>query len=157
VVRPPDDEPAARGPGAFTDLLHNHPASVPFYFLKPERDLVRTFVRGSEATRPLWGLDQLFAFATTIALDRLAALAPSSTAHDAVERVRAAGQGDSLNAEALPNLPPALFDLTALHPLLYDGSLDPGGKVERLLWGFDTIVLIPNATPAVYVEPLTDS
>lgn len=297
-------------PGSFTDLLRDHPASIPFYFLKPERDLVRSFVRGSEVTRSLWGLDQIFAFATQIALDRLKELAPTTTARSAVETVRIAGQGDSLDAEALPKLPPsmptplmaypsvafdtlrghfqdvpeaqrlldeittsipiyrtndtsnyrsnqmrarylrqnllrafhraqrghddapkvavkvgarhayrdrtpnnaldvgnlavalaqevdgtalnvavvcgpdseyrdfpagtsdcwsdtrsvfkpvlgdepALFDLTALHPLLHDGTLDPGGKVERLLWGFDAIVLIPNATPSSYVAPPT--
>lgn len=298
------------GSGTFTEFLRDQPASIPFYFLKPERDLVRTFVRRSEATEPLWGLDQLFAFATTIALDRLAELAPTPTARAAVERVRTAGEGDSLDAEALPNLPPALptplmayppvafdtlrghfpdvpeaqhlldeittsipiyrvndtnnyrsnqmraqylrrnllrafrraeqtstdppqvaikvggrhayrdrtpnnaldvgnlavalaqevdgtalnvavvcgpdsknqdfpagttdcwsdtrsvfkpmlgdkpalFDLTALHPLLHDGTLNPDGKVERLLWGFDAIVLVPNATPAAFVQPPT--
>jgi hypothetical protein len=299
-------------PGAYTSFIKEHPASIPFYFLKPERDLVQNFVQNSEAERPLWGLDQIFAFATTIALNRLAELAPTPDARSAVQHVRAAGKGDSLNAEALPKLPPAmptplmayppaafdtlrshfsevpearrlldeittsipiyrindtdnyrsnqmrarylrrnllssftraqqtkkdppqvaikvggrhayrdrtpnnaldvgnlavalaeetggtalnvgvfcgpnssyrdfpagtsdcwsetrsvfkpalndepaLFDLTALHPLLHDGTLDPNNGVERLLWAFDAVVLIPNASPSSYIAPPTGS
>lgn len=298
------------GDGAYTDFISDHPASIPFYFLKTERDLVRTFVRDSDAEQPIWGLDQMFAFATNIALDRLTELAPTPDARSAVRTVRAAGQGDSLDAEALPELPPAmptplmaypptafdtlrshfsdvpeaqhlldeittsipiyrtndtsnyrsnqmrarylrrnllssfeeaqqtsedppqvaikvggrhayrdrtpnnaldvgnlavalaeevdgtalnvaivcgpnsasrdfpagktdcwsekrsvfkplldetpvLFDLTALPPLLHDGTLDPKHEVERLIWAFDAIVLIPNATPASYISPPT--
>lgn len=298
------------GRGAYTDFIKKHPSSIPFYFLRPERDLVRNFVRNSQVEQPIWGLDQLFAFATAIALNRLEELAPTSDARTAVQNVRAAGQGDSLNAKALPNLPPAmptplmayptqafdtlrshfsdvpeaqrlldeittsipiyrtndtnnfrsnqmrarylrrnllssyqeaqqtsedppqvaikvggrhayrnrtpnnaldvgnlavalaektdgralnvavvcgpnstfrdfpagtadcwsekrsvfkpvlndepvLFDLTALHPLLHDGTLDPDDKVARLLWAFDAIVLIPNATPSTYISPPT--
>lgn len=299
--------------GSFTDFIREHPAAIPFYHLEPERDLAASFVRKSTAERPLWGLDQLFAFATTIALDRLEELAPTSDARAAVQAVRTAGQGDSLDAQALPNLPPGmptplmayppaafdtlrnhfsdvleaqqlldeittsipiyrtndtanyrsnqmrarylrrnllssfqqaqqtqqtsaspqqvaikvgarhayrdrtpnnaldvgnlavalaqkadgtalnvavlcgpgssyrdfpagtdacwsetrsvfepllneqpvLFDLTALHPLLHDGSITPNENVKRLLWGFDAIVLVPNATPSSFIAPPT--
>lgn len=297
--------------GAYTDFITEHPSSIPFYFLKPERDLVRNFVRDSEAEQPIWGLDQIFAFATTIALNRLTELAPTPGAQSAVQNVQAAGQGDSLDAEALPDLPPGLptllqaypsaafdtlrhhfsdvpeaqrlldelttsieiyrtndtdnyrsnqmrarylrrnllqayrraqqtsdkppkvaikvggrhayrdrtpnnaldvgnlavalaqetsgtafnvlvtcgpgsssrdfpagtadcwsdtrsvfkpmlndepvlFDLTALHPLLHDGPLDPDRQVKRLLWAFDAIVLVPDATPASYIQRPTN-
>lgn len=49
-----------------------------------------------------------------------------------------------------------LFDLTAVHPLLHEGSLDPPPRVERMLWGFDAVVLVPNAQPAPLIAPIIE-
>jgi hypothetical protein len=294
---------------SFTSFVKRHPAIVPFYALKPERDLVRNFVRQSDAERPLWGLDQIFAFATDLALNRLSELASSPAARRAVAKTRAIGQADSTTAPTLSGLPPSmptplmvypraafdtldayfqgvseaqrlldelaisteiyrvndadnyrsnqirarylrrnlqrqyqraetsqkdppqvaikvggrhayrdrtpnnaldvgnlavalaersggtalnvmvvcgpnstsrdypagttdcwsehrsaftpglgegptLFDLTAIHPLLHEGSLDPPPRLERMLWGFDAVVLVPNAQPSSLIAPI---
>lgn len=57
--------------------------------------------------------------------------------------------------EALAQDEAVLFDLTALHPMLHDGLLTPSGDLERILWAFDAIVLIPNAQPAQPIAPPT--
>lgn len=296
---------------AFTAFIERHPATIPFYALKPERDLVRNFVRQSGAKRPLWGLDQIFAFATDLALDRLAELAPTPDARQAVAKTRAIGQADSTSAPALSRLPPSmptpltvytatafdtldtyfkgseeaqrlldemaistkiyrvndthnyrsnqirarylrrnlrreyesaethqedppqvaikvggrhayrgltpnnvldvgnlavalaersegtalnvavfcgpnstardyptgttdcwseqrapfkaalgngptLFDLTAIHPLLHEGPLDPPPQLKRMLWAFDAVVLVPNAQPSALIAPIIE-
>ena len=296
---------------SFTAFINRRPAAIPFYALQPERDLLRNFVQRSEAERPLWGLDQIFAFATDLALDRLSDLAPSPAARRAVARTRAIGQADSTTAPALRGLPPSmptplmvypraafdtldayfqgvreaqrlldelaisteiyrvndtdnyrsnqirarylrrnlrsgyedaaarqddapqvaikvggahayrdrspnnaldvgnlavalaehsggtalnvmvacgpnstardypagttdcwsehrsafrsalgdgptLFDLTAIHPLLHEGPLDPPPRVERMLWGFDAVVIVPNAQPSSLITPIIE-
>lgn len=45
-----------------------------------------------------------------------------------------------------------LFDLTAVHPMLHEGRLDLGDRLEDFFWGFDAVVLVPNATPAEYLS-----
>ncbi len=294
---------------SFTSFMKRRPATVPFYALRPERDLVQSFVRQSSTERPLWGLDQIFAFATDLALDRLAELAPTPDARRAVARTRATGQADSTTAPSLSGLPPSmplpvsvyppaafdtldtyfrdidegqrlidelaistqiyrvndtnnyrsnqirarylrrnlrrqyqhaqsrtddapqvaikvggahayrdrspnnaldvgnlavalaersggtalnvavfcgpnstardfpagtmdcwsdhraplraalgdgptLFDLTAIHPLLHEGPLDPPPRVERMLWAFDAVVLVPNTQPSILIAPI---
>jgi hypothetical protein len=57
--------------------------------------------------------------------------------------------------EALAQDEAVLFDLTALHPMLHDGTLAPGSDMERILWAFDVIVLIPDAQPALPIAPPT--
>jgi hypothetical protein len=296
---------------SFTSFVERHPATIPFYALQPERDLVHNFVRQSDAERPLWGLDQIFAFATDLALDRLAELAPTVEARRAVAQTRASARSDSTTDPALARLPasmptplmvypraafdtldayfqgvqeaqrlldelalsteiyrvndtnnyrsnqirarylrrnlrrgyenaeefqadapqvaikvggahayrdrtpnnaldvgnlavalaegsggtalnvmvvcgpsstardypagttdcwsehrapftsalgdgPTLFDLTAIHPLLHEGSLAPPPRFERMLWGFDAVVLVPNAQPSSLVAPIIE-
>lgn len=296
---------------AFTAFVKRRPATIPFYALQPERDLVRTFVQNSSAQRPLWGLDQIFAFATDLALERLAELAPTPRARRIVEETRAAGRADSTDHPDLQGLPPSmpvpvsvfprvafdtlqtrfqgieeaqrlldelaisteiyrlndtdnyranqirarylrrnlqrqyrqaearqddapqvvikvggrhayrdrtpnnaldvgnlavalaeksggtalnvavvcgpnstaqdypagttdcwsdqrapftealdgeprLFDLTALHPLLHDGTLDPSPSLKRMLWAFDAVVLVPNARPSPLIAPIIE-
>lgn len=297
------------GPAAYDAFIEQYPAAIPFYNLKPERDLLQQVVAHSDNDAPLWGLDQIFMFATSLAFDRLEALAPSAEARAAVREVRAAGKtksaedprlqelparmppplsaysppafdslrshfegigeaqrllkelaisariyrlndtdnyrsnqirarylrdnlrrpalqahassddapqivikvggyhafrgltpnhaldvgnlavalarmmgGEALNivigcgpgsksttfpagtgdcyrlgesfAEALGNQP-GLFDLTAIHPLLHDGTIAAEGRLEDFLWAYDAIVLIPNATPAEPITPPT--
>lgn len=294
---------------AYDAFISQYPAAVPFYNLKNERDLLHQVVAHSDNDAPLWGLDQIFMFATSLALDRLEALAPSEDARSAVQAVRAAGKTKSAEDPRLQKLPdtmpppisvytpaafdtlrshfervdeaqrllaelatsteiyrlndtnnyrsnqirarylrdnlrrpalqvyassdtipqivikvggyhafrgltpnhaldvgnlavalarmmggealnvaigcgpgsknttfpagtgdcyrlgapfaeaigdqPALFDLTALHPLLHDGTITAEGRLEGFLWAYDAIVLIPNATPAEPIVPPT--
>ena len=300
-----------RGPDTYAAFIEDRPAAIPFYSLRQEADLVQNFVRRSNAKNPLWGLDQIFAFATDLALDRLAALAPSPDARRAVAKVRTHVQSDSVTDPALQRLPssmptplplyswaafdtlgtsflgvseaqrlldelatsariyrlndtnnyhsnqlrarylrsnlqrqydraaknqtdppqvaikvggrhayrgitpnnaldvgnlavalaqrtggtalnvvivcgpnsksrdypagtsdcwsehrsafksalddgPTLFDLTAIHPLLHEGPLDPPPKLERMLWGFDAVVIVPNAQPSTLIAPIIE-
>jgi hypothetical protein len=297
------------GKEAYDAFITQHPAAIPFYNLQGERDLLLQVVQHSSADRPLWGLDQIFAFSTDLAFDRLEELAPSAAARSAVQSVREASATQTAHDPRLQNLPPslppplpvytaaafdtlrphfegideaqtlltelatsatiyrlndtdnyasnqlrarylrdnlwrrfdeareatedpprivikvggfhayrgrtpnnaldvgnlavamaeamggealnvavlcgpgsqsttfpagtsdcwsdrlgddfralahdeaALFNLTALHPMLHDGTLTPGGDLESLLWAFDAIVLIPNAQPAQPITP----
>lgn len=293
---------------AYDALVKEYPAAIPFYNLKTERDLLHQVVAHSDKEQPLWGLDQIFMFATAWALDQLEELAPSEAARAGVQAVRAAGDAQSSEDPRLQELPdtmpppletytpaafdtlrshfegideaqrllaelatsaeiyrlndtdnyrsnqirarylrdnlrrpalqahaasdeapqivikvggyhafrgltpnhaldvgnlavalarmmggkalnvaivcgpgsrntqfpsgtgdcfrpitkpfaaamqeePALFDLTALHPLLHDGTVTPEGPLEDLLWAFDAVVLIPNAQPAEPIVP----
>ena len=293
----------------FTSFIERRPATVPFYALESERDLVRNFVHQSDAERPLWGLDQIFALATDLALDRLIELAPTADARRAVKNTRAFVQSQSASDPALKKLPPSmptplsvlpqiafdtlqtdfegveeaqrlldelaisteiyrvndtdnyrsnqirarylrqnlrreyedaeanrddapqvaikvggahayrdrspnnaldvgnlavalaersggtalnvavfcgpnstardypagttdcwsdmrapfkaalgegptLFDLTAIHPLLHEGPLDPSPRIERMLWAFDAVVFVPNAQPSTFIAPI---
>jgi len=51
---------------------------------------------------------------------------------------------------------PLLFDLTALHSLLHEGTLDPPPRLERMLWAFDAVVLVPNAQPSSLIAPIIE-
>jgi len=97
-----------RGDGTYAGFIESRPATVPFYNLQSERDLVRQFVRNSASERPLWGLDQIFAFAPDLALDRLAKLAPSAETRRAVAKTRTAVRSDSASDPALKGLPPSM-------------------------------------------------
>lgn len=114
------------GKEAYDALVKDYPTAVPFYNLKPERDLIHQVVEPSEKDRPLWGLDQIFAFATSLAFDRLEELAPSAAARSAVQEVRAAGEEQPADDPRLQNLPssmppplsvyaPAAFDTLRSH------------------------------------------
>lgn len=109
------------GKGAYDAFVKQYPAAIPFYTLKTERDLVHQVVHHSENDRPLWGLDQIFAFATSLAFDRLEALAPSAAARSAVQEVRAAGRSRSAEDPRLQNLPPGLpTPLSVYSPAMFD-------------------------------------
>lgn len=105
-----------RSDGAYNSLIETYPSAIPFYSLRPERNLVENVVRNSPHARPLWGLDQIFAFATTIALDTLKSLAPSPRARSAVERVRVAGQPHSAEDPELQNLPSSMPAPLTVYP-----------------------------------------
>ena len=109
---------------SFTSFIERRPATVPFYALQSERDLVRRFVQSSASEHPLWGLDQIFAFATDLALDRLAELAPTPEARQAVARTRAIGQADSMRAPALSKLPPSMPTPVSVYPRAAFDTLD---------------------------------
>lgn len=113
-----------RGSATYTGFIERRPATVPFYNLKSERDLVRRFVRNSASERPLWGLDQIFAFATDLALNRLGELAPTPEARQAVARTRAIGQADSMKAPALSKLPPSMPTPVSVYPRAAFDTLD---------------------------------
>lgn len=89
-----------QGVAAYNRLIAKYPAAIPFYNLRSERDLLAQFVERGERNRPLWGLDQIFAFAGPIAFDRLEALAPSARARRSLDTLRARFAG-SAEAEAL--------------------------------------------------------
>ena len=75
--------------------LREHPLSVPFYGWEEEWRLLAQVVRGSEATEPLWGVDQLFAFAPSWSLARLAELAPTPEAEERVASLQAEPEGEA--------------------------------------------------------------
>lgn len=41
----------------------------------------------------------------------------------------------------------------ALHPLLHEDKIDPAPELERMLWAFDAVVLVPNARPSSLIAP----
>ncbi|MFB6231610.1 MAG: hypothetical protein ABEL04_10690 [Salinibacter sp.] len=73
-----------KGPAAYNRLVRKYPEAIPFSNLRPERALIAGFFGRSEKPRPLWGLDQIFAFAGPLALGRLETLAPSPRARRCV-------------------------------------------------------------------------
>jgi hypothetical protein len=110
-----------KGKAAYDALIEDYPAAIPFYNLKPERDLLHQVMANSENEQPLWGLDQIFAFSTALAFDRLRDLAPSASARSAVEAVRAAGEQRSAEHSDLQYLPPGLPpSLSVYDPTTFD-------------------------------------
>ena len=96
------------GVGAYNRLIAQYPTAIPFYNFKAERNLVRQAVRGSGADNPLWGLDQIFAFSTEMALDRLQELAPSPEARAVINDVRKAGLKRTAEDPRLQSLPSSI-------------------------------------------------
>ncbi|PAU95786.1 hypothetical protein CK503_01625 [Aliifodinibius salipaludis] len=89
---------------AYNRLIAKYPNAIPFYNFKAERDLVYEFMAHSDAESPLWGLDQVFAFTTDMAFDRLEALAPDSSTQKLVREVRAeTGSVDDPRLKKLPD------------------------------------------------------
>ena len=109
------------GQAAYNRLLRTYPEAIPFYNLRPERDLIARFVDRSERRRPLWGLDQLFAFAGPLAFDRLEALAPSAQARRSIDTIRAAGADQKATDARLQQLPPSVpTPITVYPPATFD-------------------------------------
>ncbi len=109
------------GRAAYDAFIEQHPAAIPFYNLKTERDLLHQVVSQSDEAQPLWGLDQIFVFATEWALNRLMALAPSEAARSAVEAVRAAGDAKSAEDPRLQKLPDTMpAPLSVYTPAAFD-------------------------------------
>ena len=110
-----------KGTAAYNRLLRAYPEAIPFYNLQPERDLLARFVDRSERQRPLWGLDQIFAFAGPLAFDRLEALAPSARARRAIDTIRAAGADQKAKDARLQQLPPSVpTPITVYPPVTFD-------------------------------------
>ncbi|MGM0547044.1 MAG: hypothetical protein ACQEST_10010 [Bacteroidota bacterium] len=87
----------------YNSLIEQYPNAIPFYNFKAERDLIYEFVENSKAKEPLWGLDQVFAFTTDMAFDRLEALAPDSSTQNLVQEVRTeTGAVDDPRLKKLP-------------------------------------------------------
>lgn len=84
-----------KGRGAYDSFIQQYPFAVPFYNFRNERDLLLQAVRTNDNNDPLWGLDQIFAFSTNLALDRLERLASTDEAREAIQKVRKAGQEKS--------------------------------------------------------------
>ena len=84
-----------KGEEAYDNFIKQYPFTVPFYNFTNERDLLLQAVKGNKHEDPLWGLDQIFAFSTNLALNRLEALASTDEARAAIHRVRKAGKDKS--------------------------------------------------------------
>jgi hypothetical protein len=94
-----------QGREAYDEFIRQHPHSVPFYNFKTEADLLQRFLQGSNASQPSWGLDQIFAFATNMAFERLEELAPTNAAREAINEIRSKGKKKSADHPQLQNLP----------------------------------------------------
>lgn len=115
-----------KGRAAYNRLVGAYPEAIPFYNLRPERDLIADFVRRSEKARPLWGLDQIFAFAGRFAFDRLETLAPSARAQQSIERIRDAGAEKTADDPRLQKLPPSVpTPITVSPPATFDTLRSP--------------------------------
>lgn len=97
-----------KGKDTYEKFISRYPVAVPFYNFKTERDLVHQVVQDSDVEKPLWGMDQIFAFSTSLALDRLKELAPSVEAQSAVQEMREAGKSSSTDDSRLQKLPPGI-------------------------------------------------
>ncbi|PEN09366.1 hypothetical protein CRI93_01155 [Longimonas halophila] len=110
-----------KGQAAYTRLVEAYPEAIPFYNLQAERDLIAEFVSQSERAHPLWGLDQIFAFAGPLAFDRLETLAPSPQARRSIDTIRAAGVEKKADDPRLQNLPPSVpVPITVYPPATFD-------------------------------------
>lgn len=88
---------------SYNKLIERYPNAIPFYNFKAELALIDQAVEGSKMQQPLWGLDQIFAFSTSMAFDRLKELAHSAEARSAVQSLRS--QQSSADDPRLQNLP----------------------------------------------------
>lgn len=102
-----------KGKDAYNRLISKYPNAIPFYNFKTERNLINEFVEYSNAEEPLWGLDQMFAFATDMAFDRLRMLAPDSSTQKLVEKVRA--QTENVDDSRLKKLPEGVPDPISMY------------------------------------------
>lgn len=110
-----------KGKTAYNRLIEKYPNAIPFYNFKAERDLIYDIVKYSDAEYPLWGLDQMFAFATEMAFDRLKTLAPDSSTLKLAREVHAqTGTVDDSRLKKLPEgipNPISVFDPVVLEKL----------------------------------------
>lgn len=125
------------GINAYNSFIKKYPLAVPFYNFKGERDMLYQIVQNSEAEYPIWGLDQIFLFSTTLAFDRLKELAPDDSALSAIEKAQDAAKSASLEDPRLQNLPEDMpipvsaFEETALDKLRQHFKGIP--EAERIL------------------------
>lgn len=101
-----------KGKQAYNQFIEEYPSAVPFYNLKNERDMLYQVVQKSERRQPLWGLDQMFSFATDLAFNRLEALAPTDSLRSVIREIRTTGSqkiADDPELQDLPaNMPPPI-------------------------------------------------
>ncbi|WP_445664742.1 hypothetical protein [Fodinibius sp. AD559] len=117
-----------KGKEVYNSLIEEYPNAIPFYNFKAERDLVYEFVEHSNTKEPVWGLDQVFAFTTGMAFDRLEALAPDSVTHNLVQEVR--GETGAVDDPRLKKLPDGIPN-----PI----SIYVPAKIEKLKPHFEDI------------------
>jgi hypothetical protein len=134
---------------AYNRLIAKYPNAIPFYNFKAERDLVYEFMANSDAESPLWGLDQVFAFTTDMAFDRLEALAPDSVTHNLVQEVRTeTGAVDDPRLKKLPDGIP--------NPI----SIYNPAKIEELKLNFADILeaqqILTELTKSIEIYRLND-
>jgi len=126
-----------KGKAAYNRLVETYPEAIPFYNLQPERDLIAEFVNQAERRSPLWGLDQIFAFAGPLALGRLETLAPSARARQSIEKIRSAGAEEKASDPRLQKLPPAVpTPITVYPPATFDtlrSQFDGSAEARALL------------------------
>lgn len=110
-----------KGNRPYNRLINKYPYAIPFYNFEAERDLIHEFIAQSDTEVPLWGLDQVFAFATGMAFDRLEILAPDSSTRKLAREAHAqTGTVDDPRLKKLPEgipNPISVFDPVALERL----------------------------------------
>lgn len=110
-----------KGKTAYNDFIEQYPFTVPFYNFENERDLLLQALKGNENEDPLWGLDQIFAFSTNLALDRLAGLASTDKARDAIQKVRKAAKDKSADDSRLKKYSTGITTpVSAFDPVTFD-------------------------------------
>lgn len=110
-----------KGKQAYNHFIKKYPSAVPFYNLKTERDLLYQVIQKSDNTQPLWGLDQIFSFATNLAFDRLETLAPTDSLRSAIRELRATGSQKIANDPELQDLPASMpAPISVYEPQTFD-------------------------------------
>lgn len=110
-----------KGEEAYDNFIKQYPFTVPFYNFTNERDLLLQAVKGNKHDDPLWGLDQIFAFSTNLALDRLEALASTDEAKNAIQKVRKAGRDKSADDPRLKKYSTGITTpISAFDPTTFD-------------------------------------
>ncbi|MDZ7680705.1 MAG: hypothetical protein U5J63_03075 [Fodinibius sp.] len=110
-----------KGKAAYENFIKQYPFGVPFYNFENERDLLHQVVEENDNEDPLWGLDQIFAFSTNLALDRLEGLASTDSARDAIQKVRKAGKEKSADDPRLKKYSKGMVTpISAFAPVTFD-------------------------------------
>ncbi len=106
---------------AYDNFIKQYPFAVPFYNFENERDLLLQVLKENENEDRLWGLDQIFAFSTNLALDRLEDLAFNDNARDAIQKVRKAGKDKSADDPRLKKYSTGITTpISAFDPVTFD-------------------------------------
>lgn len=110
-----------QGREVYDEFISQHPHAVPFYNFKTEADLLQRAVHGSNANHPIWGLDQIFAFATNVAFERLEELVPTNAARAAIKEIRSKGKKKSADHPQLQKLPAGIpTPVSVYKPVTFD-------------------------------------
>ena len=138
--------PLLEGEQAYNEFISQYPTAVPFYNFKNERDLLLEVVRNNPVRSPIFGTDQIFAFATPLVFDRLQELASSAAARSAVRNVHQAGKTKTADDPRLQKLPAGIpvpisvFDTASFDTLhsYFDGI----GEAQQILDELTTSIRI---------------
>lgn len=110
-----------KGKQAYNRFIKKYPVAVPFYNFKTERDLLYQVVQQSDHAQPLWGLDQIFAFSTNLAFNRLETLAPSDSVESYIQQLRKARSKKVADDPRLQQLPDGIpTPITVYEPSSFD-------------------------------------